>query len=49
MKKKKKVPGHFDLIPVGKEESDRIREQIKNGIPSNMFVIRGNKIYCGGD
>ena len=46
MKKKKKVPWHFDL---GKEESDRIREQIKNGIPSNMFVIRGNKIYCGGD
>lgn len=49
MKKKKKVPWHFDLIPVDKEESDRIREQIKNGIPSNMFVIRGNKIYCGGD
>lgn len=49
MKKKKKVPWHFDFIPVGKEESDRIREQIKNGIPSNMFVIRGNKIYCGGD
>ena len=47
--KKKKVPWHFDLIPVGKEESDRIREQIKNGIPSHMFVIRGNKIYCGGD
>lgn len=40
---------HFDLSSVGRKESDKIREQIKDGIPSNMFVIRGNRIICGGD
>lgn len=40
---------HFDSIPVSKEESDKIREQMKNGIPSNMFVICGDRVFCGGD
>lgn len=48
MKKNKSVPWHFDFTPVSKKESERITRQIKDGIPSNMFVIRGNKIYCGG-
>lgn len=49
MKRKKKISWHFGLIPVSKEESERIREQINDGIPANIFVIRGNKIYCGGE
>lgn len=49
LKRKKKISWHFGLIPVSKEESERIREQINDGIPANIFVIRGNKIYCGGE
>ena len=48
MKKNKSFPGYFDFIPVSKEESERIRGQIKDGIPPDMFVIRGGKICCGG-
>ena len=40
---------HFDFISVTKEESDGIRKHIKDGIPSNMFVIRGDRVFCGGD
>lgn len=40
---------HFDFIPVTKEESDKIREQMKDGIPPNMLVIRADRIFCGGD
>ena len=47
--KNKKDFWHFDFIPVSKEESERIKNRMKDGIPVNMFVIRGNKIYCGGD
>lgn len=49
MKKKKKALGHFDFIPVSQEESERIKSQMENGIPENMFVIRGDRIICGGD
>lgn len=45
----KNVPWHFDFIPVSKEEAEKIEGQIKDGIPANMFVIKGSKIYCGGD
>ena len=48
-KKDKKGSWHFDFIPVSKEEAEKIEGQIKDGIPANMFVIRGGKIYCGGD
>ena len=40
---------HIDFIPVTKDESDKISEQMKDGIPPNMFVIRGDRIVCGGD
>lgn len=47
--KKEKDFWHFDFIPVSKEESERIKSQMENGIPENMFVIRGGRIICGGD
>ncbi len=51
MKKVNSKEWHFDFIPVTKEESDRIREQIKDGIPPNMLVISagclGERIECG--
>ncbi len=40
---------HFDYIPVIKEEFDKIREQMEDGIPPNMSVIRADRIFCGGD
>ena len=40
---------HFDFIPITKEESEKLRKQMKDGIPSNMFVIRGDRLFCGGD
>ncbi len=39
----------FKLIPVGKEESEKIKEQLKDGIPPNMFVIKGDRILTRED